>query len=202
MQAYVGDTRSRKLLRHLAGRGVGQVCVRGRIDPRLRPWFYDNGAYEDFKAGRPFDGEQFGVDLEAVARLGAEFLVLPDRVGEREATMRLTEEWLPRCRGLPSMFAVQDGMTAADVPWPEIVGVFVGGTLDWKLRTVPLWRRETTERDRLCHFARCGTRRRVCYAVDLGVDSLDSSLPLWSRENLRAFEDALAQLPLFPGLKA
>lgn len=198
MQAYVGDTRSRVLLARLAEAGVGQVCLRGRVKPRLHPWFYDNGAFEDHKAGRPFDATQFEADLEAVNSLGAAFLVLPDRVADRNATLALADAWLPRCAEVaPCYFAVQNGMTASDVPWTETAGIFLGGTLDWKLQTAAYWRGESQAHGKNCHFARCGTRRRVGFAMALRCDSLDSSLPLWSSENMRAFEDALRQMPLF-----
>jgi hypothetical protein len=42
-----------------------------------------------------------------------------------------------------------------------------------------------------CHVGRISTRRRVCWARRIGVDSIDSAGPLWSAANLRLFLGAL-----------
>ena len=42
-----------------------------------------------------------------------------------------------------------------------------------------------------CHIGRVGTARRVRWAARIGADSIDSALPLWSKENLAVFIDAL-----------
>ena len=82
MRVYCGDTRSRKLLARFRERGVGQVVIRGRLQlKRLSPWFLDNGAFEDWRAGRPFDGVQFSADVQAIDPSDPpDFIVAPDRV--------------------------------------------------------------------------------------------------------------------------
>lgn len=42
-----------------------------------------------------------------------------------------------------------------------------------------------------CHVGRVGTARRIAWAKRIGADSIDSCLPLWSRENLDSFLRAL-----------
>ena len=47
------------------------------------------------------------------------WVLVPDKVGDRQATIELWEAWAPRVRawyGWPLAFAVQDGMIARDVP--------------------------------------------------------------------------------------
>jgi hypothetical protein len=70
-------------------------------------------------------------------------------------------------------------------------GIFVGGTLGWKLRTGDAWVRFAHARGLPVHVGRVGTARRVGWARRIGADSIDSCLPLWSRENLEAFAAAV-----------
>lgn len=202
--AYVGDTRSRKLLAKLRRFGIGQIIIRGRLrGRRLDRWAYDNGAFEDWRKGRDFDAAQFISDLREMMATGErpDWIVLPDRVADRHSG-DLSKSWLRRLNRLgltpaPFYFAVQDGMASADVPWDEIAGIFVGGTLDWKRRAVANWAALARKHGIKCHYARCGTARRIAQAKALGYDSLDSCLPLWSRENCASFLGALDQVEMF-----
>lgn len=66
MRAYVGQTRARVLVRELQALGIGECTARGELLPRRTPWFYDNGAFRDWKAGRPFDAEAFQADCDRI----------------------------------------------------------------------------------------------------------------------------------------
>jgi len=70
-------------------------------------------------------------------------------------------------------------------------GVFVGGTLEWKLDTGAAWVQFAHKQGLPCHVGRVGTAKRVRWAIDIGADSIDSCLPLWSSENLGQFLGAL-----------
>jgi hypothetical protein len=160
------------------------------------PGFYDNGAYGDWKGGRSFDVARF---RHEVARMLDEdkrpdFLVAPDVVAGGGQSLCLSAEWLPQLAHVaPVYLAVQDGMSEADVePHARtFAGLFVGGTLPWKIATAPAWIALAHRLGRPCHVARVGTAKRVRWAKRIGADSIDSSLPLWSRENLAVFLGAL-----------
>ena len=94
---------------------------------------------------------------------------------------------------VPAYLAVQDGMSPASLSWPEdgLGGVFVGGTLEWKLATGATWVRWAHDRRIRCHIGRVGTPRRVHWAREIGADSIDSAFPLWSDQQFTAFCDAL-----------
>ena len=160
----------------------------------------DNGAFSDWRAGRDWDERAWLLDLEHAAADSEgrpEFVVAPDAVGSGLTSLRLSVRWLPRIRasGLQAYLAVQDGMTAADVRagCEGFAGLFVGGTLPWKLHTAHAWTDLAHELGLLCHVGRVGGARRVRWAREIGADSIDSSLPLWSRENLRVFLAALGE---------
>lgn len=201
--AYVGDTRSRRLLARCREAGVGQIIIRGRLKGRrLDRWAFDNGAFADWRAGVAFDAEQFAADLDAIDRgehPAPDWVVLPDVVAGGLDSLALSMRWFAE-RSRPDWYlAVQDGMTEADIPWGcGIAGIFVGGTLDWKLATGAAWVAAAHRRGIQCHIGRVGTRRRVAWAKDIAADSIDSCLPMWSDGNARKFFDALNQTSLFP----
>lgn len=204
--AYVGDTRSRKLLERLELAGCGQMIIRGRLRGRRLPlWAYDNGAFEDHKAERPFDEDAFLADMRTIRDSTDKpaFYVIPDVVGDGERSLVTSMAWIRRLKaeGLynvaPAYFAVQDGQCVNDLPLSAVDGIFLGGSLDWKVRNAATWARSAKWLGKPIHYARCGTRKRIMQAQALGFASIDSSLPLWSDENMRIFLDALAQRHLF-----
>ena len=90
------------------------------------------------------------------------WVVIPDVVGDREATIRKWEAHHKRVReyGWPLAFAVQDGMNKDDVPHDADV-VFVGGsdTQNWKWRNAHYW----CEHFQRVHIGRDNSVRRVQY---------------------------------------
>jgi hypothetical protein len=196
VRVYVGQTRSRRLIAELSALGIGECTSRGEHPPRRIPWFADNGAFGDWKAGRSFDIAAFESDLPRIREAGAppDFIVCPDIVAGGLDSLAFSLAWLPRlrfaCPGLPVYLAVQDGMEEGDVP-DGFHGIFVGGSLPWKLATGARWVREAHRRGLPCHVGRVGNARRVAWAIRIGADSIDSSLPLWSQQKMRSFLAAL-----------
>ena len=201
MIVFVGDTRSRKLLEALRAEGIGQAIVRGRLSGRrLAPWFYDNGAFEDFRAGVPFDEAPFRADLAVLDAQSPPplFAVLPDVVMGGAESLKLSMRWFDEVRRPDWYLAVQNGVEVSHVPWGSgVAGIFVGGDLAWKRATGARWVEAAHERGLRCHVGRVGTVPRIAWARDCGADSIDSSLPLWSARNMRRFMQALRQSHLF-----
>lgn len=216
MRAYVGQTRAANLIAELEALGIGECTTRGQLAPRRSTWFYDNGAFEDFQAGRPFDYLQFSRDMRAIRlwqdregiptyrarggqRLTApDFVVVPDLVAGGLDSLAFSAEHLDDCRptGAPLYLAVQDGMTPRHVrPFVAeqgIDGLFVGGSLDWKLATGATWTALGRELGLPVHVGRVGTADRVRWAREIGASSIDSALPLWSAAKLGRFVEALS----------
>jgi hypothetical protein len=140
MKAYVGQTRSQTLIAELGAAGIGECTARGELPPRRRPWFYDNGAFRDWTAGKPFDRARFEVDLARIRAeaLAPDFVVVPDLVAKGRASLDESLAWLePLADVAPLYLAVQDGMAERDVA-PHVArfaGIFVGGSLRWKMAT-------------------------------------------------------------------
>ena len=164
----------------------------------------DNGAWSDFQAGRPFDSDAFDALLDQHG-CGADWIVLPDIVAGGLDSLRLSARWLNRCLSVCDLvlLAVQDGMTEADVA-PLVgrsVGVFLGGSTEWKLANMLRWGEFCAAQSVHYHVARVNTAKRFALAAAAGADSIDGSsasryavtlpkLDLWSRQ-----KDLLAPCP-------
>ena len=61
----------------------------------------------------------------------------------------------------------------------------------YKLETAPAWTELAHARGLRVHVGRVGTVQRVRRMKAIGVDSIDSSLPLWSASKLAGFVAAL-----------
>ena len=202
-RTYVGQTRCAAMVADLAAAGIGECTVRGELPPRRQAsWFHDNGAYTDFVAGRPFDYLRWSRDMRAI-RMWCErgeltrpdFVVVPDLVAQGAASLAFSLEHLAESRaaGAPCYLAVQDGMTVWQVrrALAHFDGIFVGGSLEWKLATAATWVRLGRQLRLPVHVGRVGTLDRVEWAAAIGASSIDSSFPLWTRERLGAFVEAV-----------
>lgn len=217
MMYFVGDTRSRSLLDAIAEPekrtrlALGQLVQRGRLVPWLRErlagrrhwrWAYDNGAFEDWKAGRPCDVGAFCDDLELILGLPSHhkpsWLVLPDRVAGGKASLEMSRRWLERLHGaVPCYLAVQEGFGPEDVPEHDaerLGGIFIGGaTWEWKAEAIRLWGPWARHHGLLMHVGRAGSVKRLRHCRESGhVHSADSNSPLWSREAWDALTAELA----------
>lgn len=209
MRAYVGQTRAAELVRELTELGIGECVVRGQLPARRPIYFYDNGAFVDFMHKRPFGIGQFMADMRALRAGGKghrrtgrmiplakpQFIVLPDIVAQGPESLAESESWVAACEGIaPLYLAVQNGMREADVEKalrPSIRGLFVGGDLTWKFETAPHWTAMAHAKGLAVHVGRVGTVARVEWARRIGVDSIDSSFPLWTRDRMTEFVAAL-----------
>lgn len=196
MIAYVGQTRSSALAAYLDRLGIGECVVRGELPARRPRFFHDNGAFRDWRAGRAFDVTRWLRDMRWMSYRGIvpDFVVVPDVVAGGAESLAWSAMWRDEVpEAFPAYLAVQDGMSVAEVALhlPQYAGIFVGGSLEWKLATASAWVQLAHARRLRCHVGRVGTPDRVRWARAIGVDSIDSCLPLRHHEHLAAFVEAL-----------
>lgn len=200
MICYASRTGTRRNVRLLAEAGwgwmVGPLDMGGPILAGMR-WALDNGAWPAFSQGVEWDEAAF---LRALDRYGpgADFVVVPDVVADREASLARTREWLPRLLARADLgnarllVAVQDGMTFADIE-PFLtdprVGLFIGGSTEWKEAAIIPWGCWAKAHGLYVHCGRVNTARRMALCAAGGIDSIDGTsatkfaktLPLLSR---------------------
>jgi hypothetical protein len=202
MIVYVGQTRAASWIRRCNDNSFREMTVRGELPPRRNPWAYDNGAYKDWKSDRPFDINRYTRDLRRIRNEGfpnPDFVVLPDIPGEGRKSFEQSVSWLEWTRStlhptkVPLYLAVQDGMEemTQEIADLDVDGLFVGGTLDWKLVWGAAWVAIAHRQDRKCHIGRVGTAQRVKWALEIGVDSIDSCQPLRNEVEFERFCRAL-----------
>jgi hypothetical protein len=97
------------------------------------------------------------------------WIVVPDVVGDKDATLKLWGQWEPRLRplGWPLAMAMQDGMTPDDFRGDI---AFIGGTTRWKWRNLGIWKDVPR-----FHVGRVNTERHLWQAHDAGAESCDGS---------------------------
>jgi hypothetical protein len=144
-----------------------------RTPHRWMPYALDNGAFPAWTNNKPWDEAAF-VEMLNTASVSAvpRWVVVPDVVTNREATIERWHEWAPRLRafGWPLAFAVQDGMTQSDVPADADV-IFVGGTTEWKWATIWTW----CKRNARVHVGRVNGYRGLWHCHDAGAESCDGT---------------------------
>lgn len=150
-------------LGHLFSPGAGRR-------PMLAPSYaLDNGRFIATTQNKPWDEAAY---LRLVEQFGADALwvLVPDVVADRDATLREWDLWAPRLGGLRLAIAVQDGMTPADIP-SEASTIFVGGSTAWKWSSLATW----CDVGRPIHVGRVNTGRWLWVCDRVGVRSCDGT---------------------------
>lgn len=130
-----------RLFERFDGRLAHLHSVDGKREPKPGvDWALDNGVYGAFTSGSEWREEPFYKYLEEYASWSPLWAVVPDWVGDKKRTLSLWEQHYPAVSafGVPLAFAVQDGMTEADLPGNADV-IFVGGSFSWKWRNLNRW---------------------------------------------------------------
>ena len=204
MICYASHTHNKRNLAALRGAGWRLMISRARPDGKPEGMLYalDNGAWSDFRANRDFDDDGFRT---LVDRLGgsADFIIAPDIVAGGIRSLRLSLVWLASLlvRTRLVLVPVQDGMGPADlvdVVLPGHVGIFLGGSTEWKLATMRQWGEFCVERNCYFHIGRVNTARRYRLAHISGADSVDGSSASRYAVTLPALDFAGRQPDLYP----
>jgi len=197
---YYTNTGTRRTIDRCNELDVGLLIVSPYwVNPDRWPYYaIDNGAYANWRAKKEFDEKAFyRIVCKAEQYLREtqrypEFIVLPDIVAGGTESLAFSKEWYRELTGGIQYFsmryylAVQDGMTEEDV-WralramPKVCGIFVGGTMKWKLETSEQWSKFAKHLGIGCHIGRIGPTNRIVWAKRIGASSIDSTT--WVQRN-------------------
>ncbi len=200
MIAYASRTDTK---RNLAALRVRQwrllVSALGVLRTEGFPYALDNGARSAYSQGKTFDVAAFEKALRALGAQ-ADWTVLPDIVAGGPSSLELSLRWMrtvldesPR-----ALLAVQDGITADDVrPFLGArVGIFVGGSTQWKLDTMAAWADLGRAIGCWVHVGRVNTRRRIARCAAAGVTSFDGTSATRFAKTIPMLDEARRQLAL------
>ena len=202
MIPYASRTGTRTTLAALRAAGWGLLVSATGVQSRegFDVWCLDNGAWTAHQAGAEWNADLFTKLCNKLGK-GAQFVVVPDIVGGGLDSLQLSLSWLPRLKHVAQrrLIAVQDGMAPDDVrPYlNERVGVFVGGTTDWKINTMRAWGNLAKETNAYLHIGRVNTQRRIRLCKDCGADSFDGSGVSRFPSGLRRLNNEVKQQYLF-----
>lgn len=178
---------------------------RGKTYPRWpdgspTPYALDNGAWGCFQQDRDFDARAFRWALSRIGD-GADWIVIPDIVEGGLESLRFSESWLPELLPVPSvlLLAVQDGMTPPDVDHlvSSSIGIFLGGSTDWKLDTMREWGAFAADKKAHFHVGRVNTTRRIYRCTHAGAHSFDGTSVTRFSCNITKLNNARKQLALW-----
>lgn len=169
--------------------------------PAPLPYMIDNGAWGCFKRGAEWDGDGFERYLDLWGA-GADLIVLPDIVEGGEASLARSVEWVEKVApyGAPMLLAVQDGMPLSSVRRlleRHHLGIFIGGSTEWKLKTLPDWGRMARRVGCWAHAARVNTAKRLRLCQLAGMHSFDGTTVTKWPSTIRLIENARNQTCLF-----
>lgn len=176
------------------------VSAQGCLRTESMPYAMDNGAWTAFQQGIPFDGGAF---MRAVDKVGenADWIVIPDIVAGGIRSLEFSLSWMDKLRGLPArlLLAVQDGMNPDDVReyLSPAVGIFIGGTTEWKESTADQWGRLARRRNCYLHVGRVNSQRRISICAAAGANSFDGTSASRYAMSLRRLAPAVLQNDLF-----
>lgn len=163
------------------------------------PYAIDNGAWTAHQQNRAFDSDKYLGVVDAMGA-SADWIVIPDRVGDAIGTFEMFDVWWPRIRGAGLLlFALQDGMTTQQVDQVlrPGMGLFVGGSDHFKESTAEAWGRFARSRSLYLHVGRVNTARRIAIAAAAGADSVDGTSASRFCRDIPMLTRAAAQPSLF-----
>ena len=151
---------------------IGNIYpFRAKRPKHLKKWLKEGHDYDFWKSG--YDNEKYVRDMAEQADLivcawGCNHPSIPE----------CSTAWLEHeeCPTLP-LLAVQDGIRpehVVDLVGPE-VGLAVGGSTEWKLRTLHAWGKLAQRTGCYVHALRVNTLVRLNLCRDAGIHSFDGS---------------------------
>lgn len=204
MKLYT-QTGTRKTTREAKERDIGLMISNHWYDPGKWSGFaVDNGCYSAYAQNIDWDPSTFLRHLSKYKRLGLtpDFIVCPDIVASADS-LNFSLLWNPVLKKLypdyPQYLAVQDGMSGDVHCIKDMLecgifsGIFVGGTMEWKLLTMKTWVDMAHDVSAKCHVGRIGPVSRMVEARTKGVDSIDSTTWVQRRNALPRYVDAYNQ---------
>jgi len=141
----------------------------------------DNGAWGCYTRDERFNTRRFVAALKWAEKQEhkPDWIVAPDLVGCGLQSLHVSCLWLDVLPFYSNtvLIPAQDGMLPSDLS-PLVgpkVGIFLGGTTDWKLKTGGVWGELARERDCWFHVGRVNSQRRLDLCRSWGAHSFDGS---------------------------
>ena len=182
MKLYT-STGTRELIRKCNAHNIGLLMVDVWRNPDKWPFFaVDNGCFAAWNRQEEWNPAPFLNILTRCKREGRkpDFIVIPDKPLSGQS-LEFSRLWMPllahQFPDFPRYLAVQDGMAPSDIEplMQDIQGLFVGGSIEWKMDTMTAWIELAHDNGIQCHVGRIGPIQRMLMCELAGADSIDST---------------------------
>ncbi len=206
MISYASNTGTKRNLEQF--RKFGWRILLTPLNPKLPQglrYAVDNGAWSCFQQKVAFDDDGFRSLVDAYGS-GADFVVIPDLVEQGQKSLEFSLSWLDRLKVIRLLLLpVQDGMSADDVgavlqQHPRL-GIFLGGSTDWKLATMEGWGMVAHAFGRYYHVGRVNSRRRIRMCQHSGAHSIDGTSGTLFSVTVPRLDGEIRQASLIPMTK-
>jgi len=155
----------------------------------------DNGAFQAYRRGYPFQENLFLQTIDQCYNLGItlDFIVCPDIISGGRRSLEFSLDWaMGKLKGAPKLALVvqNDGITKEshlqlrqDMT-PEMLAqydlsafshIFIGGSVEWKWQTADSWVKFTHKESKKCHIGQVGQLRYLKFSEHIQADSVDST---------------------------
>lgn len=168
-----------------------------------RGYAIDNGAYSWHIKGQPFNDKVFLKLLNQYAK-NADWIVIPDCVGDYWETARMFMIWYQKLIRYRKklLYVAQNGIEDRDYATirgmtSRGIGIFVGGSTDWKLEHSRKIADICRMNGEICHIGRVNSAKRLRLCRDWKATSFDGSGMARYRETARIMNNEYQQLRLF-----
>ena len=163
------------------------------------PYAIDNGAWSAYLREEPWDERPWKALLVDFGG-NADFVVVPDIVAGGLESLGRSKSYLPLVHEHSelALIPVQDGMQESDLR-PLIgprVGIFVGGTTEFKEKTLAQWSALCREVGAWCHVGRVNSVRRTFLCSNAQVDSIDGTSVVRFSKTLGKLDAARRQMTM------
>ena len=179
MKIYLGFTGNKKVAEFMQKYDCGWLFSPSNYSLNFKESFIlDNGCFSAYLNNKAWDKTAFYDYLRKMIPYKPDFTVVPDIVAGGMESLEFSLNHVnavPR----PRYLAVQDGMRINDTRWyfEHFDGVFVGGTVKWKMETAQHWTNIAHLHKIKCHVGRIGTFQGYALCNAWGVDSVDGTNP-------------------------
>jgi len=177
MKIYLGFTGNPKVAEFMQNYNCGWLFSPDNArNTQGISYILDNGCFAAWKNKTSWNESKFFSLLKKFQNY--DFVVVPDIVAGGMKSLEFSLQYVDRIPR-PRYLAVQDGMISNDIRWhlDQFDGIFVGGTVPWKMDTAKMWTDIAHLHGLKCHVGRIGTFQGYALCNAWEVDSVDGTNP-------------------------
>jgi len=194
LKGYATSTTTLKNIEFLKNLGWGLFITPDRPEVHsFKDFAIDNGAWSAYSRKVSWHKKyekRFRLICDVYGEM-SDFIVCPDIVAGGYKSLDLSLSYLDHLKiyGTKILIPVQDGIQPCSELYSVLsseIGLFIGGTTNWKLHNLPTWSWVSEKTNCYLHVARVNSCKRMALCASFKVNSFDgTSLSRYSVDAIR-----------------